>query len=78
MLDNLRNQSAFQEEEDNLDTKLPEPPKPERPRRSFDQITGMTGPQRFILAVMLFMIVLLLGVTLLLLSGKVVLSLPLR
>ena len=62
MLDNLRNQSGdkpiFIEEEapkeespaDFLEVK----PKPPKRRRTFDQITGTTALQRFILAVMLF------------------------
>jgi hypothetical protein len=74
MLDNLRDQATFQEEEKPLDSNAPKPPKqrkPYKPRRSFDQITNMTAPQRFALAVMLFIIVCLLGWMLLLISGKV-------
>ena len=72
MLDNLRDQASFQEEEEPLD---PNAPKPRKPRRSFDQIIGMTAPQRFSLAVMLLIIVSLLGVMFLLISGKMVLPL---
>jgi hypothetical protein len=84
MLDNLRNQASFQEEEEPLDSNAPKPPKPPkppkrpkspkspRPRRSFDQMTGMTAQQRFALAVMLLVTVCLLGVMLLFISGKVV------
>lgn len=72
MLENLRDQASFQEEEAPLDPNAPKPPKPRKPRRNLDQITGMTAPQRFALAVMLFIIVCLLGVMLLLISGKVV------
>jgi hypothetical protein len=72
MLDNLRDQASFQEEEEPLDPNAPKPPKP---RRSFDQIIGMTAPQRFTLAVMLLIIVSLLGAMFLLISGKIVLPL---
>ena len=69
MLDNLRDQASFQEEEEPLDPNAPKPPKP---RRSFDQITGMTAQQRFALAVMLSIMVCLLGTVFLLISGKIV------
>ncbi len=72
MLDNLRDQASFQEEEEPLDPNAPKPPKPRKPRRSFDQITGMTAPQRFALGVMLSVMVCLLGLMLLVISGKMV------
>ena len=72
MLDNLRDQASFTEEEVPLDPNAPKPPKPRKPHRSFDQITGMTAKQRFALAVMLSIIVGLLGTMLLLISGKIV------
>ena len=78
MLDNLRDQASFQEEEEPLNPNAPKPPKPRKqrkPRRSFDQITGMTAKQRFALAVMLSIMVCLLGTMLLLVSGKIVPSL---
>jgi hypothetical protein len=77
MLDDLRDQSSFQEEEETVDPDAPKPPKPRKPRkprRSFDQITGMTAKQRFAVGVMLFIIVFLLGTTFLVISGKIVLS----
>ena len=42
MLDNLRNESSFQpEEEEPQELIQPEKPKkPPKPRRSFDQVTG--------------------------------------
>jgi len=55
--------------------KPPKPPKPPRmrkPRRSIDEMTGMTARQRFALAVMLFVIVGLLGTMLLIISGKMI------
>jgi hypothetical protein len=85
MLDNLRNQALFQEEEEPTDHKPPQQPKPpkspkprkprkpRKPGRSIDQVTGMTAPQRFALVLMLFFIVCLFGSMLLLVSGKVVL-----
>jgi hypothetical protein len=79
MLDNLRNQASFQEEEEPIDhkppkqPKQPKPPKSTKARRSLDQVTGMTAPQRFALVLMLFFIVCLFGTMLLLISGKVVL-----
>ena len=85
MLDNLRSQASFQEDEEPIDHKPPKTPKkpkepkePKEPklggsRRSLDQLTGMTAPQRFALVLMLFFIVCLFGVMLLLISGKVVL-----
>jgi hypothetical protein len=72
MLDNLRDQASFQEEEEPLDPNAPKLPKPRKPRRSFDQITGMTAQQRFALAVMLSIMVCLLGTVFLLVSGKIV------
>ncbi len=71
MLDNLRDQTSFTEEEAPPDPNAPKPPKPRKPRRTLDQMTGMTAPQRFALAVMLFVIVCLMGVMFLLISGKV-------
>lgn len=74
MLDNLRNQSSFQpDEEEPQELVQPEKPKkPPRPRRSFDQVTGTTAKQRLVLAVMLLVMVCLLGVILLVITGKVV------
>ena len=73
MLDNLRNEASFQEEEEPIDTNTPEePPKPRKPRRSLDQVTGTTAKQRFALAMLLLIVVCLLGVMLLFVTGKVV------
>jgi hypothetical protein len=75
MLDNLRNQSSFQpDEEEPQDLVQPEKPKkPPKPRRSFDQATGTNAKQRLVLAVMLLVMVCLLGVILLVVTGKIVL-----
>jgi len=72
MLDDIRNQASFQEEEEPLDPKAPKPPKPRGPRRNLDEITGMTAQQRFALALMLTIMVCLLGTMWLLISGKMV------
>lgn len=74
MLDNLRNQSSFQpDEEEPQELVQPEKTKklPTR-HRSFDQVTGTTAQQRLVLAVMLLVMVCLLGVILLVITGKVV------
>ena len=71
MLDNLRNQATFQEDEP-LESETPKTPKPRRARRSFDRLIGMTAPQRFALAVMLAIVVCLLGVMFLVISEKIV------
>ena len=74
MLNDLRNQASFEpEEEEPLETIQPQPPKLPKSRRSFDQMTGTNGKQRFMLALMLLMMVCLLGVMLLVITGKVVL-----
>ena len=73
MLDNLRDQASFTEEEPPPDPNPPEPPKPPRPRSGLDQATGTTAPQRFILAVLLSIFVCLLGTMYLVISGKMVL-----
>ena len=74
MLDNLRNQTSFTpDEEEPVETSKPEEPKPRKPRRSIDQITGTTDKQRLMLAVMLFVMVCLLGSIFLLITGTVVL-----
>ncbi len=79
MLDNLRSQTSFQpDEEEPPESFEPEKPKripmkPRRPGRSLDQITRMKAPQRFTLALLLFIAVCLVGTALLVLAGKVAL-----
>ncbi len=74
MLDNLRDQasssSLFHEEEP--PPEFQKQPKAPRPHRTFDQRIGITAFQRFLLAFMFFIIVLMLGSALLLVTGKVV------
>jgi hypothetical protein len=77
MLDNLRDQAAsspyFQQEEEPIaEPQLPGLPPP---RRSIDQITGMTPQQRFIIAIMLLVVVCLLGTMGMMVLGKFVLPL---
>ena len=73
MLDNLRDQAAsspyFDEEP------IPETPvrPPSTPRRTIDQMTGMTAQQRFIVAVMLLAVVCLLGTMAIMVTGRFVL-----
>lgn len=71
MLDNLRNQAEsspfFQEEEEPIVEHVTEEP---APRKNIDQITGMNAKQRFIIAVMLLLVVCLMGVMLLLVTGR--------
>ena len=86
MLDDLRNQASFKEEEppEVKESKPPKPAKPAKPPKppkkprpriqlpSMDKMTGMTPRQRFVLAVMLLIMVCLLGTMLLLVTGKVI------
>jgi hypothetical protein len=71
MLDNLRNQATFEPgEEEQAETGQPEQFKPPQPRRSIDQMTGTSDKQRLMLAIMVLLIVCLLGVLLLVFTGK--------
>lgn len=76
MFDNLRNESGFIEEEEPPQEVAPQKPGAVRPvyrrRRTFDQVTGTTPFQRFVLASMLLVMVCLIGVALLLLTEKIV------
>jgi hypothetical protein len=72
MLDNLRDQASFNEEQEAPEPKTPKEPRQRRQFRSFDEITHMTAPQRFALAFMLLIMVALLGTMLLILTGKIV------
>ncbi len=68
MFDNLRDDSAFQFEEEEVEELLPqEKPTEERPSRPF---LGMTPQQRFILSVLLFFAVCSMSLLLLLISGR--------
>ncbi len=73
MLDNLRNGSEadFKTEEPTTAPTAPLMEKP-KPRRTFDQLTGTSALQRFILATLLLITVCLAGFLLLALTGKIV------
>jgi hypothetical protein len=77
MLDNLResaSQSPFFQENQ---TPPPDKPAPERrQRRPSGPFLGMTAAQRFILALMLFIITCLLGTLCLMVTEKIVVRLP--
>lgn len=76
MLDNFRKQTDesefFKEEEPALEISRLNPAPAPRRARTFDQITGTTAFQRFVLSVMFLVMVCLLGVMLLVLTGKVI------
>jgi hypothetical protein len=82
MLDDLRNQTSFEPGEEEPESfepekpaKLPRQRPTPRPRRTLDQITHMKASQRFMLAVLLMITVCLLGMALLVLTGRMVLPL---
>jgi len=77
MLDNLRDQASSSPiyNQGQPKPELPEKskaPKARKPRRGLDKITGMTAPQRFFVAFMLFIMVFIFGSALLVLTGVVV------
>lgn len=74
MLDNLRDQAASPQnfEENEPKPELPGLRKPPKRRKTLDQAIGMTAPQRFFVAFMLFIMVFLLGTALLVVTGTVV------
>jgi hypothetical protein len=72
MLDNLRNQASFQDDQEPSDPNESKPPRQRRQLRSIDEITHMTARQRFALAIMFLIVVCLLGTMLLIIGGKVV------
>lgn len=71
MLDNLRDQATFKDDEP-LEPEAPQPERRRRRRQGFDQVTGTTPQQRFLLALMFFMVVFLMGLVFLFLTGKIV------
>lgn len=73
MLDDLRNSSAFiEEEEPAVEQEQAVRRRPSRRRKS--TFLGMTAPQRFFLSLMLFLMVLLLGVAALIATGSIYIS----
>ena len=69
MLDNLRDQTSFKEDE--FTPEPQEPTKAPKRRKTLDQITGMTAGQRFFLSLMLLVMVCLLGTMALIVTGTV-------
>lgn len=67
MFDNLRDQAAFEFEEEELSDLLPQEKKEVERRRPF---LGMTSQQRFILSVLLFFTVCSMGGLILLITGR--------
>lgn len=74
MLDDLRSSaSTFIEEEENAPMFVEaQPAQPSAPDRLF---MGMTAPQRFVLSLMLFLMVSVLGLLLLVVTDKMVINL---
>ncbi len=72
MLDDLRNSSSFIDEEDTLDESEVFVRRPARGRQD-GTFLGMTAPQRFILSLMLFFMVCILGTVALYVSGSIIL-----
>jgi hypothetical protein len=73
MLDNLRDQAAsspFFQQEEPIGEPVPEGPPP---RKTLDQMIGMSAQQRFVLSLMLLVVVCLLGTMVLLVTGRLVL-----
>ena len=75
MLDDLRNSaSTFVEDE--------QPPTEEEPtpvrtrRRNNEPFLGMTAQQRFVLALLMFLMIWILGILFLVISGAMVISIP--
>ncbi len=74
MLDDLRDQASFQPgEKESLPVGALEQSKGPKRRRSSYRQAGITAPQRFVLSLMLLAMVCLLGVVLLVITGKIVL-----
>jgi hypothetical protein len=74
MLDDLRDQASFQPgEKEPLPVGAPGQSKGRKRRRSSNQKAGITAQQRFVLSLILLVMVCLLGVVLLVVTGKIVL-----
>ncbi len=75
MLDDLRNSATtFVEEEQ---PPLEEQPTPKRPRRRNDEpFMGMTAPQRFTVALLMFLMVWVLGILFLIIMNKMYILIP--
>ncbi len=73
MLDDLRNSSSFIDEEDTNEQEEEVIQRRPARQRSKETFLGMTAQQRFILSLMMFFMVCLLGWAALILTGSVVL-----
>jgi ABC-type Na+ efflux pump permease subunit len=73
MLDNLREETSFQPDDETNPPDSFDKPRPRIRRKTVDQVTGTTGLQRFVLTFMLFTMVCLIGVLVLVVTGKVIL-----
>jgi hypothetical protein len=73
MLDDLRNSSSFIDEEPPAPEQEPPRPRAALRRRQKDQFLGMSAQQRFILSLMLFLMLCVIGTFALLLFGKIAL-----
>ena len=72
MLDDLRNSSAFIDEEETPEQEEGAVPQRVSRRQSKDTFLGMTAQQRFILSLMMFFMVCALGVFALIITGSIV------
>lgn len=72
MLDDLRNSASNSFEEEPLGPGQPKLPKPEIDK----PFLGMTAPQRFVVAVLLFLAVVIIGALFLVVTDKVAINLP--
>jgi hypothetical protein len=73
MLDDLRNSSAFIDEEETPEQERELSHEQAYPRRTRSTFLGMTAQQRFILSLMMFFMVCALGIFALIATGSVVL-----
>lgn len=72
MLDDLRNSTSFQEEEEQSQILEEEQDSPHRSsRRGREPFLGMTAPQRFVLSLMLFFMTCVLGTLALVILEKI-------
>ncbi len=73
MLDDLRNSAVgnMDEEQSPLEAEIVQRPRPRPVNRPKSSFLGMTAPQRFVLALMLFLLTCVLGVFCLVITGAV-------
>lgn len=73
MLDDLRNSAAdnLEDEQSPLEAEILQRPRPKAAARPKTGFLGMTPPQRFVLALMLFLLTCVMGVFCLVITGAV-------